>query len=158
MKTFNLEDFITELNKKNIRYILIGGQAVTLYGSPIVSFDFDFWIDPLQKKEFFHIADALDFEYRNESKDKPMVIFYAEEEKLDIFFARRMSAINGKAITFEECYQKATSLKDPTGFSVRVPYIDDLITLKSCKKKPSAKDLEDIEYLRIIKKAKLPKH
>jgi len=47
LKEFTLEDFIRELNKRHLRYLLIGGQAVTLYGSPVVSFDFDFWVDPV---------------------------------------------------------------------------------------------------------------
>ncbi|MEK6528266.1 MAG: nucleotidyltransferase [Nitrospirota bacterium] len=149
---FNLEDLINELEKKGIRYLLIGGQAVTIYGSPLVSFDFDFWIDPTQRKDFFKIADSLDFEYGEDIKNKPLVVFYAEEEKIDAFFVKKMSTKGGCSLVFEECYKKAVSLKDPTGFIIHVPNIDDLIALKTCKKKPSAKDLEDIEYLRIIKK------
>ncbi|MFV1975827.1 MAG: nucleotidyltransferase [Candidatus Scalindua sp.] len=151
MDRFKLEDFIKELEEKEIRYILIGGQAVTLYGSPLFSFDFDFWVDPVQKKTFFAIANSWDFEYDEDSKNKPMIIFYAEEEKIDVFFAKRMATKKDRSITFEDCYQRARILEDPTGFIVRVPNIDDLITLKNCKKRPSAKDLEDIEYLRIIK-------
>ena len=148
---FNLEDLINELEKKGIRYLLIGGQAVTIYGSPLVSFDFDFWIDPAQRKDFFKIADSLDFEYGKDIKNKPLVVFYAEEEKIDAFFVKKMSTKEGCSIEFEECYKKAVSLKDPTGFIVHVPSIDDLIALKACKKTLSAKDAEDIEYLKIIK-------
>lgn len=150
-KGFKLEDFTGELEKRGIRYLLIGGQAVTLYGSPVVSFDFDFWVDPSQRKGFFDIADSLDFEYKEGVKDKPMVVFYAEEEKIDVFFAKGMVTRGGKRITFEDCYQRAKILKDPAGFTIRVPHIDDLITLKGCKKRLSAKDKEDIEYLKVIK-------
>lgn len=52
MKEFLLEDFLTLLEQKGMRYLLIGGQAATAYGSPLVSFDFDFWIDPSQKDAF----------------------------------------------------------------------------------------------------------
>lgn len=148
---FNLEDLIAKLEKSGIRYLLIGGQAVTIYGSPLVSFDFDFWVDPTQKEEFFKIADSMDFEYGEDAKNKPMVIFYAEEEKIDVFFVKRMSTRDGLSIAFEECYKRAVSLRDPTGFTVHLPAIDDLMVLKKCKKKLSAKDLEDIEYLKIIK-------
>lgn len=150
-KGFSLEDFIRELEKRKIRYLLIGGQAVTLYGSPLVSFDFDFWIDTANKDDFFAIADSLDFEYKQGAKNKPIVVFFAEEEKIDVFFAKKMAAITGESLAFEDCYKRACILKDPSGFIVRVPDIDDLITLKSCKQKPSAKDREDIEYLKIIK-------
>lgn len=148
---FNLEDLITELEKSDIRYLLIGGQAVTIYGSPLVSFDFDFWIDPAQRDEFLKIADSMDFEYGEAAKNKPMVIFYAGEEKIDVFFVKRMATKDGRSIAFEESYKRAVSLRDPTGFTVHLPTIDDLISLKECKKKLSAKDLEDIEYLKIIK-------
>lgn len=149
MTEFILEEFVSLLEKKGIRYILIGGQAVIVYGSPVVSFDFDFWIDPAQKEDFLKLADSLDFEYG--SKDKPLVIFYAGPEKLDIFFAKKMATVSGESISFQESYDHSLLLKDPTGFGIRVPVIDDLITLKRCKKKPSAKDVEDIEYLEIIK-------
>lgn len=148
---FNLEDLINELEKRGIRYLLIGGQAVTVYGSPLVSFDFDFWIDPAQRKDFFKIADLLEFEYGEAAKNKPLVVFHAEEEKIDAFFVKKMATKDGCSVEFEECYKKATSLKDPTGFVVHVPSIDDLIVLKACKKTLSAKDSEDIEYLKIIK-------
>lgn len=64
---------------------------------------------------------------------------------------RGLALKQGIPIVFEECYKKAVSLKDPTGFIVHVPSIDDLIALKACKKTLSAKDAEDIEYLKIIK-------
>lgn len=148
---FNLEDLINELEERGIRYLLIGGQAVTVYGSPLVSFDFDFWIDPAQRKDFFKIADSLDLEYGEDAKNKPLVVFYAEEEKIDAFFVKKMSTKEGCSLVFEECYKNAVSLKDPTGFVIHVPSIDDLIALKACKKTLSAKDAEDIEYLKIIK-------
>lgn len=149
---FNLEDLVNELETQGIRYLLIGGQAVTIYGSPLVSFDFDFWVDPAQRKDFFKIADSLDLEYGEGTNNKPLVVFHAEEEKIDVFFVKKMSTKEGCSLVFEECYKKAVPLKDPTGFIIHVPTIDDLIALKTCKKKPSVKDLEDIEYLRIIKK------
>lgn len=152
---FNLEDFINELEKRGIRYVLIGGQAVTLYGSPLFSFDFDFWVDPSQKETFFSLADSFDFKCDEGSKKKPMAVFYSEEEKIDVFFVKKMSAKNGRAIAFEDCYRAAKVLKDPTGFKIIVPNIDDLLILKNCKKNPSAKDKEDIEYLKIIKAKKI---
>ncbi len=152
---FNLEDFIKELEKRRVRYILIGGQAVTLYGSPLFSFDFDFWVDPSQKETFFSLADSFGFEYDEGSRKKPIAIFYSEEEKIDVFFVKKMATKNSRAITFEDCYREAKVFKDPTGFKVIVPNIDDLITLKNCKKSPSSKDKEDIEYLKIIKAKKM---
>jgi hypothetical protein len=150
---WSLEDFTKELETAGIRYMLIGGQAITLYGSPLVSYDFDFWVDSSQRKDFLRVADESGFEYDNTAaSSKPLVIFYAEEEKIDVFFAKKMTTLVGSSIDFQECYQRAILLKDVSGLTVRVPDIDDLISLKTCKKKQSAKDAEDIEYLEIIKK------
>lgn len=151
MKEFTLEDFIRELNKKHLQYLLIGGQAVTLYGSPVVSFDFDFWVDPDDKRKFFELADQLNFEYKEGAKNKPMTVFYAEDEKIDVFFVKKMVTRKRASIAFESCYERSNVLTDPSGFTIRVPCIDDLIKLKSCKDALSAKDLDDIEYLKIIK-------
>ena len=150
-KGFKLEEFIIRLEEEGIRYLLIGGQAVTLYGSPVVSFDFDFWVDPAHKDRFFQLADSIGLEYGESEREKPFVIFYSEEEKIDVFFTKGMINKEGKRINFEDCYRRAEILRDPSGFIIRVPQIDDLITLKNCKKTLSAKDIEDIEYLKIIK-------
>ncbi|MBI5235405.1 MAG: nucleotidyltransferase [Deltaproteobacteria bacterium] len=152
-EAWRLEDFTKTLEESDIRYMLIGGQAVTLYGSPLASFDFDFWVDSTQRKDFLRIADEMGFEYDDTTAVvKPLVVFYAEEEKIDVFFVKKMTTLAGSSVDFQECYKRAVLLKDVSGLSVRVPGIDDLISLKTCKKKPSAKDAEDIEYLEIIKK------
>lgn len=117
----------------------------------MVSFDFDFWVDPAHKDRFFQLADSIGFESGKDEKGKPPVIFYSEEEKIDVFFTKGMINREGERINFEDCYRRAEILRDPSGFIVRAPRIDDLITLKNCKKTLSAKDIEDIEYLKIIK-------
>ena len=40
----NFKEFITLLNKHDVKYLLIGGYAVALHGHPRYTGDIDFWI------------------------------------------------------------------------------------------------------------------
>ena len=39
-------DFIKALNQKDVRYLLVGRQALVQYGAPLQSFDYDFFVSP----------------------------------------------------------------------------------------------------------------
>jgi hypothetical protein len=38
------KQIIQQFNSKLIRHVLIGRQAVVLYGAPVTSFDYDLWV------------------------------------------------------------------------------------------------------------------
>ncbi len=152
-----IENLITELEQKHIRYMVIGGQAVILYGAPQHTFDSDLWIDPASRESFFKIADKLDLDYDDTSKNKPLYFCYAEDDKIDVFIVKKISMQGKGMVVFDDCYNRSVVLKDPSGFTVRVPSVDDLISLKNCKPGLSAKDKEDIEYLKVKKAEDLKK-
>jgi hypothetical protein len=47
-------DLLREFNRQNIRYLIIGRQAVILYGGPVLTADYDLWINSADKKKTFH--------------------------------------------------------------------------------------------------------
>ena len=152
-----IEKIIRGFNKKGIRYLLIGRQAVMLYGAPLFSFDYDFWIHPEDKQQLFEfLEDELDCEVTgNRSEKKPVFSFYTRTgEKLDIFVFLYVRNSEKEKISIEETLKNSIKIREPhSHFYVVVPGIDDLIKIKKIKTRP--KDLEDIEYLESIKKLKM---
>jgi hypothetical protein len=146
------KEIIRRFNKEKIRYLLIGRQAVMFYGAPLFSFDYDFWIHPEDKSKTYQILEErLDLEpsYPIESK-RPIVSFLSiSGEKIDVFFVRKITNKDGETFDIDEVLRRSIMVKDKN-FAIRLPHIDDLIGLKKIGERP--KDLEDIEYLKALKK------
>ncbi|MEK6582376.1 MAG: DUF6036 family nucleotidyltransferase [Nitrospirota bacterium] len=151
---FDFTEIISELNKRGVRYLLIGGRASVFYGSSRFTHDYDFWVHPDDKKRLFELLeDELGFESsRGRDEKRPIYFFYSDSsDKIDVFIARKITNKEGETLSIEECVSRAVEFKEPkSDFFVRVPSIDDLIKLKKMGKRP--KDIEDIEYLETIKK------
>jgi hypothetical protein len=155
-KNTEIREVIKGFNKRGIRYLLIGRQAVMLYGAPLFSYDFDFWIHPEERDRVYSfLEDELGFEVSsNREQKKPLVFFYTQGgDKIDVFFFRNTVNKNGEKLNIDECLKNAIKIKEPdSDLYVMVPSIDNLIKLKKIGDSP--KDLEDIEYLEKIKKMK----
>lgn len=150
----NFKNLSKELNKLNVRYLLIGRQALILYGAPLLSFDYDLWINPMDKrKSLEYLITIKGFEASHDINDPfPIFTVFAGDEKLDLFFFRSIKNIEGEEVYFQTAYKNATIISDQgdKDFLVRIPCIDDLIKLKKIRP-PNVKDEEDIKYLLLIK-------
>ncbi len=146
-KKIYIKEIVKKFNKNRINYILIGRQAVVLYGLPVTSFDYDFWIKPTDREKTFEVLLKEDFEPSSKIKDKkPIVFFIKDIYKIDVFF------VNGFGnLLFDDCFKRANIFKEKD-FSIRVISIDDLIELKKFRGTELQKDKEDIEFLKNLKK------
>lgn len=153
-KKYIFEEIVKTFNKKDIRYLLIGRQALMFYGASLFTYDYDFWIHPEDKGFVFdYLENKLDFESNLErDKKRPIFAFYSHTgEKIDIFFVKKITNRENETLDINDCLAVAEEIHEPdSDFFVRVPSINDLIKLKKMGKRP--KDLEDIEYLKTIKK------
>lgn len=142
-------DLIRRFNHERIRYLIVGRRAVILYGGPVLTADYDFWIHPSDKKKSLSLLlDELGFELSDvPDTKKPIVSGFSGMKKFDLFFQKGIKNIDNEMIEFEECYTNSVLKKDQTeNVSFRIPAIDDLIRLKKIRK-PNVKDEQDIEYL-----------
>ena len=142
-------DLIRELNRRNIRYLIIGRRAIILYGGPVLTADHDLWIHPADKgKTLSLLSEKLAFELSHPPHTKrPIVTGFSGMKKYDLFFQKSIKNIENESIDFEECYRRSTTIKDHTeDVEFRVPSINDLIRLKKVRQ-PNVKDEQDIEYL-----------
>jgi len=141
-------DIIKDFNQLGIRYLIVGRRAVVLYGAPVLTADYDFWIDADDRTRVFSYFINKDCSLSEpEDSSKPIVQVFAGPRKIDLFFHRSIRNVEGDLIKFESCYENATTKEDPEqGIFFRIPSIDDLIRTKKIRKE-NVKDLQDIEYL-----------
>src|SRR4030043_2392372 len=140
---------IRVLNRHKIRYLIIGGRAVILYGGPVLTADHDIGRHPEDKKKaLLLLSEKLDFELSHSPDTKrPIVTGFSGTKKYDLFFQRSVKNIENETIEFEVCYSNSVLKSDEREkVSFRIPSIDDLIRLKKVRK-PNVKDQQDIEYL-----------
>ena len=160
-KEVSFLDLLRELNRQNIRYLLIGRRAVILYGAPVLTADHDLWIHPDDKKRVLSfLVEELGFELSQPLDTKrPILSAFSGPRKYDLFFQRSVRNTESETIQFEECYRNSILKEDPgENLQFRIPSVDDLIRLKKVRP-PNPKDEQDIEYLlkakQLIKKPKM---
>ena len=61
--TKDFEDFLTLLQKYNVRFLICGGHAVGFYGYPRLTMDFDLFIEPNEKnaKKIINVLNEFGF-------------------------------------------------------------------------------------------------
>lgn len=158
---FYLEVF-QALHRFNVRYLVIGGVAVNLYGYPRATFALDLMID-LESKNIEQTWEALrsigylprvpitkeqlmDHTTRKEFKEKKNMLVASffkgtkEYHLVDIMIEN--------SLDFESCYQRHTTTTVET-IPVHLIHKDDLIALKSLAHRKQ--DIDDIEALQQMK-------
>ncbi len=155
---FDLIHFLQKLHDRKIRCLLIGRWAVAQHGAPVVTADYDFWIDPADRARFYLLLEEIfDAELPPEDRrNRPIVTAYVGPDKIDCFSARKIINAEGQELVFHEVYKRSVQKKSPEEKLVfRVPSIDDLIALKKFTHKDPlkhARNLEDIRYLLTLRR------
>lgn len=141
-------DIVKDFNRMGIRYLIIGRRAVVLYGAPVLTADYDFWIDSKEKDRVLSYFVKKGCSLSNsEDSIKSIIHVYAGIKKIDLFFHKAIQNLEGELLEFKSCYQNATIKEDPKeAIFFYIPSIDDLIKTKKIREK-NVKDLQDIEYL-----------
>lgn len=147
---FDFPTLASELNASGVRFLLIGRQALVLHGAPVLSFDYDLWVDGRDRAAMLDfLLVRKGFESSASPDDpRPLVTVYAGQEKLDLFFHRAVRTLDGADLDFESAWRDAVEVIDDTapGFRVRIPSLDHMILLKKLRPR-NAKDEEDLKYL-----------
>ncbi|TAH02258.1 MAG: hypothetical protein EAZ15_05525 [Sphingobacteriales bacterium] len=143
----DFRDFIQELNRANVKYILVGGFAVILNGYSRSTGDMDIWVDRTienyeKVKLAFHNFGMPVFDMTEDN--------FLNHPIWDVFtFGVPPSAIDImlkiKGLLFDECFNNSIIFEDD-GLSIRTLFIDQLIAAKTASAR--LKDLDDIENLK----------
>jgi len=154
----HLDEIFQALNKQKIRYLVIGGVAVNLYGYSRTTMDLDLLIslDPKNRADFFGLMRSLKYRSIKPSLARKLLLgeyppkgikvvtfFRAETEIIDVFIQ--------SPIDFEKAYKKRKIFRSGKTAISTVPYN----TLISMKRKADRKiDLHDVSYLEYVKRLK----
>ncbi len=140
----DFKEFLQLLNEKSVKYLLVGGFAVGLYGYVRATADIDIWISSAQEnaekvvevfREFGFASSGVQAEWFTRPND--IFTLGVSPVKIEL-----MTAISG--VEFEECFA-ARRLVELDGIPV------NLINLKHLRQNKAAsgrlKDLADLKAL-----------
>jgi len=138
----DFKDFIRCLNSNKVRYLLVGGWAVGLYGYPRATKDIDFliFIDDINLKNIEKAlldfgAPPIDIKYLREKGN--VVRFGNSPIKIDI--------INeASGISIEDCYSRKKMI---TVDDIMIPLISKADLIINKKSTGRQADLGDVEKL-----------
>lgn len=154
-----------KLNKKDIRYIVVGGIAVNLYGIPRMTYDIDLLLDLEDRnlKRFLCLlkswrfkpkilVDIMDFAKRDKREDwirnKNMKTFNLVNPE---WAMSEIDIIIDTPVDYKRASENINHIK-LQDISIPTISIDDLIKMK--KKTGRQQDKADIRYLRRLKYGK----
>ena len=159
------QEVFEELNKRGVRYLVVGGVAVSLHGVPRMTYDLDLMIG-LESKNVLRTWDALialgfsprvpitkddlsDGSRRKELRLKKNMLvasFFKGERQFDV-----VDILVDNPIDFEECYERRAIYRYEI-HEVPLIAIEDLIRLKSLANRQQ--DVADIQSLKKLQDRK----
>ncbi|MCH2156912.1 MAG: nucleotidyltransferase [Opitutales bacterium] len=145
----HFQEFLTLLEDKEVKFMVIGGYAVAVHGFPRYTGDLDVFI-AISRQNANNVLDAFkDFGFgglgltAHDFLEEEMVIEIGREPmKIQV-----LTGIDG--VTFNECYNNSV-IFDIEGQKVRFIGFEEL--MKNKQASPRAKDKIDLEELRKIRR------
>jgi hypothetical protein len=163
------EDIFKALYEEEVRYLIVGGMAVNLYGYARMTVDLDIMVD-LDEGNLEKLIKAMEkLNYQPRVPVKPIEFTLSEKredwikEKGAVVFTfidlsdpiKHIDIFLRNPVDFEKAYQSRTTIH-LKGIPISLVSIDDLIELKRLSGRP--RDLEDIHHLNMIKELKKNAH
>ncbi len=138
----DFKDFIKFLNDHNVRYLLVGGWAVGIYGNPRATKDIDFLI-ATDDDNIGKLLDALKA-FKAPAVDKSVFtdkgnVFRMGSSPIQIDIINEATGI-----VFEECYDRRNIIHAD---DVQIPVISREDLIKNKRACGRYRDLADIESL-----------
>lgn len=148
----DFKEFTRLLNENNVKYLVVGGYAVNLYGYPRYTKDIDFWVwiseenaENLEKTLKDFGFGSLGF-IRGDFLDPENVVHIGREpNRIDIIMELR-------GLDFEECFERKRIVEAAEGHFINFISLDDLLIAK--KLAGRYQDLADAEKLEKIRNQK----
>ncbi|MEN8254088.1 MAG: hypothetical protein ABFR33_01330 [Verrucomicrobiota bacterium] len=146
-----MEEVIELFNRFDIRYLLIGGQAVRLEGFPRFSMDWDFFIPASDVENISLINDVI-----GDELDIPLLPIGEHGENLIQTFPTKWGVLQFHMAVaglpkFDEVELRAVVHPTEDGTRVKCVNMDDLLAAKEAVAR--GKDADDIKFLKAKKEA-----
>ena len=147
----HFRDFIIELNKHSVEYMLIGGYALGVYGHIRATNDLDIYINATEHNASKMVKVCIAYGIPEASIKKEMFLVQKMigigEPPLRIEIIKKLDLID-----FKYAFQRIKKVK-VDGISINVIDLDDLILLKKAaiKGRNKSRDTEDLYFLEKLK-------
>ncbi len=125
-------DLLEQFYKNNIRYLIVGGLAVNLYGVPRL---------PVNPDE---MANSETVKQWTEERNRKAFSFYHKKENYKV-----LDIVLDHPLDFEKAFSDKT-VKSAGGIDINLVSIDDLITMKTASGR--GQDISDIAMLEKVRK------
>jgi len=166
MKLNSIEQIIQSLNKAEVQYLIAGGLAVTAHGYLRFTADLDLIIHFDKTNILKAVTVFKDLGYKPRAPvpietfaDEKMRLSWISEKNLKVFSlwsqvheATEIDVFVEEPLDFQKAYQRKSLFALSPKTKAPVLSLEDLISLK--KRAGRKKDLDDIEQLQMIQKAK----
>ena len=147
----HFRDFIIELNKHNVEYMLVGGYALGVYGHIRATNDLDLYINATEQNASKMVNVCIDYGIPVEHIKKEMFLVQKMigigQPPLRIEILKKLDVID-----FKYAFQRVKKVK-VDGISINVVDLDDLIFLKKAavRGRNKSRDIEDLSFLEKLK-------
>jgi hypothetical protein len=144
--------FFRAIQNGGVRALLIGRRVLALLGLPVLTADYDFWIDIDHIPAFNDAIARFGLQPTRSPEEARRTGRYVAEndEHVDVLVARSVPTTDGVRVVFDNVWARRTTIVLDEGVSVSVPAIPDLILTKRFASRP--KDLEDIRLLTVLQR------
>jgi hypothetical protein len=143
--------FFRALNSNGVRALLIGRRALVVLGLPVLTADYDLWVDIDDIEKLNTTAATFDLaptQSRDEARRRERYVL-ENGDHVDVLVARVVPTVDGRDVVFRDLWDRRQSVMLTESVFVSLPSLDDLILTKLFSARP--KDLEDIRLLTILK-------
>lgn len=147
----HFREFIEELNKHNVEYLVIGGYAMGSYGHFRGTGDLDIFVNATEDNAEKLMKAACEYGIPSDSLSKEMFLvpkmIGIGKPPLRIEILKKLDTVD-----FTYAYKKA-EIKKVDGLDINVMGLDDLILLKkvAITGRSKARDAEDLSFLERLK-------
>jgi hypothetical protein len=146
-----MNEFLEQLGRRRVRYILIGGQAIRLLGMPRFSMDWDFFIPPRDDGNLARLNELL-----ADEADLPLVPLGPRGENFVQTYQTRWGVLQFHLGVpglpdFDAAEQAAVTRATEHGTPVRCLSAAQLLAAKQAANRPQ--DQQDIEFLKELQRA-----
>jgi len=143
--------FFRALETNNVRALLIERRALVVLGLPVLTADYDLWLELDDIERLNTTAAAFDLvptRTAEEARQRGRYVL-ENDEHIDVIVARAVPTVDGRDVAFRDLWARRQRLVLADSVTISLPTIDDLILTKQFSARP--KDLEDIRLLTILK-------
>jgi hypothetical protein len=148
---FDEEEFFTALATCGARVLLIGRRAMIARGIPVLTADYDLWIDSRDIEILLDAVRPFDLipNFTPQQARQRGRFVLENDEHVDVLIARRRSTVDGVVVTFEDVWSRRHSVQIGAA-ELAVPSLADLILTKRWAMRD--KDIVDIRLIEALQK------